>query len=113
MGGRIRRYLPLDRGGIVRRFALAALAALGCAFAAHAAENGIPIRLLSLGNWYDHDPTQPVAGYEPWTPSDVADFLALHPDAYFEIGYGTVLPGSSKARYKRGLLDQLRAAAAQ
>jgi hypothetical protein len=96
----------------VRRFAFAAFAALCCAFSAHAAPDGIPRQPLSIGNWFDHDPTEPVAGNEPWTPSDVAGFMALYPDAYFEIGY-TLMPGTSKIHTKAAQLDELRAQLAQ
>jgi len=86
---------------VLRRIVFSlALVAVAPSFAA---ENGTPVRPLSLGNWYDHDPVAPQDGREPWTAADVAGFLALYPNAFFELGYGDGKPAGNT-----GWLDMAR-----
>ena len=99
----------------MRRFAFAAwLGVLAWAIAAQAAPNGVPARPLSIGNWYDHDPVDPVPGDEPWTAADVAGFMALYPDAFFETGYEAAKPpGNKRWRDLGRAVGALRAILAQ
>ncbi|MCX5736948.1 MAG: hypothetical protein NTZ61_00335 [Proteobacteria bacterium] len=60
--------------------------------AAQAAPDGVPARPRSIGNWTQHDPEKPIGGAEAWTPSDVAGFLQLYPDAFFILGYDDAKP---------------------
>jgi hypothetical protein len=79
---------------------------------ATAAPDGVPARLMSVGNWRQHDPTEPAPGYEPWTPRDAAGFLELHPAAHLELGQAEGVPAGSYRWVVRGqMVDELRAAA--
>jgi hypothetical protein len=88
----------------VKRFTLLAssFALLAAAGVAQAAPDGVPARPMSIGNWANHDPDDPYPGYEPWTPSDVAGFLQLYQEAYFELGYEDGKPPGVRSWKERG-----------
>lgn len=66
------------------------LAALLLGFVADRAHaQGVPTRAMpridQIGEWRAHDPERPEPGYEPWTPTDAARFLARYGEAIFQI----------------------------
>jgi hypothetical protein len=85
-------------------------ACLSAAGAARAARNGEPTPVQMLGSWRHHDPARPERGREPWTPSDVAGFLAMYPHAYLDTGIRDANPpGNRHWREKGRQVDELQA----
>jgi hypothetical protein len=101
---------------VTRSFSILGIALLHLAAAAspaQAAPSGVPARPFSLGNWSTHDPAEPEAGFEPWTPADIVGFLELHPGTYFELGQDAAKPpGNRRWQRTREMLAQLRTGAA-
>lgn len=89
---------------------LVMLCVLAAAATAAAAPDGNPVRIETLGNWRTHDPVYPASGAEPWTPADVAGFLARHPNALMELGYRDGYPAGDRYWLEKGReVDQLQA----
>jgi hypothetical protein len=75
-----------------------------------ATPDGTPVRIQTLGSWRTHDPSIPIAGAEPWTPADVAGFMALYPTAYLDLGVRDAQPPGNRYWLDKGReVDQLQA----
>jgi hypothetical protein len=66
-------------------------------------------RLRVLGDWTRHDPVSPERGHEPWSPEDVARFMARFPDAHFKVVDQSLYPaGNSFYRSKAPYVQELK-----
>jgi hypothetical protein len=77
------------------------------------APGGDPAKVPTLGSWRLHDPERPRPGREPWTPEDVVDLLAQHPDRILDLGIRTGLPAGNASWIGTGKrVDEAQAIAA-
>lgn len=67
----------------------------GAASGAEDSERKVP-RIPILGDWTRHDPVSPERGNEPWSPEDVARFMARFPDAVFKVVDRSLYPAGNR-----------------
>lgn len=86
---------------------------LVAASAAHGAPDGTPVRPRNIGRWLAHHPVRPQPNQEPWTPADVAGFLAMYPGTYIDVGEEGKSPGGTQWQEWSQRIAALRTEAAR